>query len=204
MPVKDDKGRWIDAAGNHVPVKYIDPVDKKRDVLVGKVFRQVLQVQDRMKKLKMSVLDEVSKYLDWLANKNGEEALNPGGNYYLDSFAGDQRIHIKINKVIEFDERLQVAKQKIDRCLEVWSDGADDKLKTVVFDAFKVDRKGQVDTQRILGLRTLKIKDPEWQAAMELITEAITITGTRQYLIFQVKKDRDSEWETIRLDLAGV
>lgn len=203
MANRDEQGRWIDGAGNHIPVKYIDPVDKKRDAMVEKLFRQALQVQERLRKFKEQVDKDISTYLDWLAKANGEESLNPGGNYDLDSFFGDKRIKVKINKVIIFDERLQLAKQKIDRCLDRWSDGANDNLKAVVFDAFKVDRKGQVDTRRILGLRNLKIKDAEWQAAMDLITEAITITGTRKYLMFQCRENRDQEWETIRLDLAG-
>lgn len=204
MPVKDDKGRWIDAAGNPIPTKYVSPVDKKRDAMVEKLFKQALQAQDKLQKFKVSVMTEITKYLDWLASVNGEDSLNPGGNYELKTFHGDKQVKIKVNKVLEFDERLQLAKKKIDACLEKWSDGANDNFKTVVFDAFNVDRKGNVDTKRILGLRKIKIKDKEWQAAMELIAEAITITGTREYLIFQIKRDRNAEWETIRLDLAGV
>lgn len=204
MPIKDDKGRWLDAAGNHVPPKYIDQVDKKRDAMVEKLFRQALQAQERLQKFKALVEKDVAKYLTWLAETKGEEVLSPGGNYELRTFSGDKQLCVDVNKVIAFDERLQLAKQKINRCLELWSDGADDKLKAVVFDAFKVDRKGQLDSKRILGLRALKINDEDWQAAMDLITEAITITGTRRYLRFQVKDGQDAEWRTLRLDLAGV
>ena len=204
MAVKDDQGRWIDAKGDPIPAKYVDPVAKKRDAMVEKLHRLALQEQERLRKFKELVRNDITKYLDWLATTNGEEALNPGGNYNLDTFSGNLRISVKVNKVIVFDERLQLAKQKIDRCAEEWSVGANENLQVVVSHAFIQDKKGNVDTGRILGLRTWKIKDPEWKAAMDLITEAITITGTREYLIFQVKKDKDSEWQTIRLDLAGV
>ena len=204
MSTRDKNGNWIDASGDHIPVKYIDPVDKRRDKMVEKLFRQALQVQSRLQGLKKLVQEEVGKYLDWLAQENGEEALNPGGNYELKTFFGDKQIKIKVNKVTEFDERLQVAKQKIDKCLDRWTDGGNQNVRAVVLHAFQVDKKGNVDTQRILGLRKLKIKDAEWNAAMALITDAITFTGTRKYLQFQLKKDRDSDWETVRLDLAGV
>jgi len=204
MAIKDDKNRWIDGAGNPVPPKYIDPIDKKRDALVEKQLRQAFLMQERLRKFKQNVQADIEKYLSWLAEKNGEDALSPGGNYMLTGFSGRKRIQIKINKVIEFDERLQLAKQKIDDCLERWSQGANDNLKAVVFDAFKVDRKGNVDTKRILGLRKLKINDRAWKEAMELITQAVTITGTRSYILFQVRENQDSEWDTLRLDLAGV
>ena len=204
MSVKNEKGFWIDAAGNPIPVKFIDPVEKKRDRLVEKQIRQAILMQDRLAKFKEKVLADIKTYLVWLADRHGEESLSPGGNYMLSGFSGNKRVQIKVNKVIEFDERLQLAKKKIDACLERWSQGANDNFKVVVFDAFKVDRKGNVDTKRILGLRKLKIKDAKWVAAMDLISEAVTITGTRSYLMFQVKADKDAEWETLRLDLAGV
>jgi hypothetical protein len=204
MSVKDEKGNWIDGVGAAIPPKYIDPVDKKRDQLVEKELKAALLMQDRLAAFKKTVLGDIGKYLDWLAAKHGEETLSPGGNYMLTGFSGNKRLQIKVNKVIEFDERLQLAKKKIDACLERWSQGANDNFKVVVFDAFKVDRKGNVDTKRILGLRKLKIKDAEWVAAMDLITEAITITGNRSYLMFQMKANKDAEWETVRLDLAGV
>lgn len=204
MANKDKQGRWIDATGNAIPAKYIDQVDKKRDTLVEKDFRAAIAAQGQLAKFKASVLADISGYLDWLAQRNGEETLNPGGNYILTGFSGDKRVQIKINKVLEFDERLQLAKQKVDRCIEKWSDGADDKLKVIIFDAFQVDQKGKVDTRRILALRRLKIKDAEWKRAMELITEAVMVTGTRSYLLFQHRPNQDAEWQTVRLDLAGV
>lgn len=204
MAKKDAQGRWIDAKGEAIPVKYVDPVAKKRDAMIEKLHREAVRAQEKLAKFKEMVVIEIGKYLDWLAKENGEESLNPGGNYDLDSFSGDRRVKVKVNKVIVFDERLQLAKQKIDNCATRWSKGANENLLVVVANAFAVDKKGNVDTSRILGLRTWKIRDPEWSAAMDLITEAITITGTREYLMFQVKDTRDAEWRTIRLDLAGV
>lgn len=204
MAEKDAQGRWIDAAGFPVPQKYVDPVDKKRDALVEREYKNALAAQKQLAKFKAGVLSGISVYLDWLAKRNGEETLNPGGNYILTGFSGNKRIQIKINKVLEFDERLQLAKQKIDKCLEKWSDDGNENLKVVVFDVFKVDQKGQVDTRRILSLRKLKIKDDLWKQAMELIADAVLVTGTRSYLLFQSKPDPDAEWETLRLDLAGV
>ncbi len=203
MARKDNKGRWIDGAGNPVPPKYVGQVDKRRDRLVEKDFRLAFQAQKNLEKFKKLVADDIAAYLKWLGEKNGEEALNPGGNYMLTGFSGEKRIHVKVNQVIEFDEQLQVAKVKIDRCLERWTEGGNQNVKVVIFDAFKVDQKGRVDTRRILALRRLKIKDKDWRAAMDLITEAVLVTGTRSYLLFQ-ERGVGGEWRTLRLDLAGV
>jgi mRNA-degrading endonuclease YafQ of YafQ-DinJ toxin-antitoxin module len=172
--------------------------------MIEKQFRKAFLMQEKMSTFKKDVLADIFKYLNWLAEQKGEKAFTPNKNHQLTGFSGDKQLHIKINKVLEFDERLQLAKQKIDSCLERWSQDANDNLKVVIFDAFKVNKKGNVDTKRILGLRSLNIKDREWKAAMDLISEAVTITGTRGYLMFKVKHGQDAEWETLRLDLAGV
>lgn len=204
MARRDEKGNWIDQSGAHVPPKYVDQVDKKRDKMVEKLFRNAQKQHEQLQKFKAATLEEIGQYLDWLAEKYGEKKLNPGGNYSLDTFSGDKRVYIKVNKSITFDERLQVAKQKIDSCLQRWSKGAHENLKVVVTEAFQVDKKGNVDTRRILGLRRWKIKDAEWKSAMDLITEALTVTGSKRYLMFQTRENPKSEWQTVRLDLAGV
>jgi len=203
MAKKDDKGRWIDPIGNPIPVKYVDKTAKLRDQMIERHVRQALLIYDRLYKFKVNVRADLAKYLDWLATSHGEDALNPGGNYILPGFSGDKRLCIKVHKLIDFDERLHLAKQKIDRCLEKWSEGADDNLKAVVYRAFEVNEKGKLDAKSILHLRTVKIKDKEWQSAMELIADAILISGSKTYFHFQ-QRDKEGAWKTIRLNLASV
>lgn len=202
MAKTDKKGNWIDGAGNSVPKRYVDPVDKRRDVMVEKIFKEAIAVAGRIKKLRKMVTSEVEKYLDQGAEENKVER-NKGGNYRLTGFSGDKRLQIKVVKFIDFDERLQFAKQKIDNCLERWSQGANGNLRAVVFDAFKVDTKGRVDTKRILGLRKLNIKDAEWQQAMELISKAVTVVSAKAYVIFETREQLDKDWETLRIDIAA-
>lgn len=204
MAKKDSKGRWIDAAGNHIPAKYVDAVAKKRDPMVERLHREATKVQDRLTKFKELARAEIDKYLDWLAASNNEKELNQGGNYKLDNFSGNLRIELKVHKINQFDERIQLARQKIERCAERWAEGANENLQVVVANAFAVDKRGNFDNQKILGLRNWKIKDREWKEAMDLITDSLSFAGTREYLMFQVRDTPDSEWRTIRLDLAGV
>jgi len=204
MADKTEKGLWIDPTGQPIPPKYIEPLVKKRDAMVERLHRLALAEQQRLAKFKEAVEVELGKYLEFLAKTNGEEALNEGSNYILKNFTANRLFQVKVGKTIEFDERLNVAKQKIDRCLEKWSEGGNENLKIIVYDAFKIDQKGKVDTKRILGLRRHQIKDKDWQEAMELIGKAVTVVALKSYFMFQVRPTGDEEWQTIRLDLAGV
>ena len=94
-----------------------------------------------------------------------------------------------MNDSITFDERLQIARGIIGDCLNRWSDGARPEIRLLVNDAFQVDKTGKVSTARVLGLRRLEISDPDWQKAMQAITESIQIAGSKQYLRFYVRDE---------------
>lgn len=202
MAKKDDKGRWINATGDAVPGKYVPVIDKKRDAMVERLFKRATDVSQRLIDLRTEVDVEATRFLaDAAAQHN--LVPNDGGNYWFTGFSGDKRIEIKVGKLIDFDEHLKWAKQKIDQCIEKWSEGANDKLRLIVFDAFKADSKGRLDTKRILGLRKLEIKDAVWEEAMELISKALVVTGTKTYVNFY-RRGPHGEWIGIILDLARV
>jgi hypothetical protein len=66
-----------------------------------------------------------------------------------------------------------------------------------------VDKAGKINTARVLGLRRLEIQDPDWQKAMQAITESIQISGSKQYLRFYERNDR-GEYVQIPLDVAAL
>jgi hypothetical protein len=107
-----------------------------------------------------------------------------------------------VAKNIEFDEKLALAKTIIDDCIRRWSDGANDKIMLLIDEAFKVDKKGNIDRDRVLSLRKLKIKDREWIRAMDIIAESMVIVGARTYVKFSVK-NASGVWISIPLDIAG-
>jgi hypothetical protein len=124
------------------------------------------------------------------------------GNVQLLSFDGKYKIIRSINEFLSFDERLQVAKALIDECILEWSNGSDDKIKVLVTDAFRVDKQGKIDRNRILGLRRLNIKHPKWSRAMDAITESITVTNTKEYIrVFE--RQPNGEYQPIILDIAN-
>ena len=202
MAIKDDDGRWIDAAGQPVPPKYVNPVDKKRDALVERLHKAATDLNKRLSVFRRKVLDDVEKYLSDLETHYDVEARTKEGNKMLSNFSNNIRMEVRINKFIEFDERLALAKSIIDDCIRKWSKGSDDKIKALVMDAFKVDKKGNIDRDRVLGLKKLNIKDKDWAKAMEIIYDSIVVVGSRAYLRFSTK-DENGRWETIPLDIAA-
>jgi hypothetical protein len=75
----------------------------------------------------------------------------------------DESISIKIAKKWTFDEKLQIAKAKIDKVITSRSEGSDDLIVALVNRAFRVDSKGEVDAREMVGLRQYKCEDPLWK-----------------------------------------
>ena len=191
---------WIDGSGAKVPVQYVPADEKKRDKVVNRIFRKVDSFQERMKKMKLEIEAEMKKYLSQIAGEYGE---NWEGNCSIYDFGKEKQIEIKVAKKFVFNEKLQIAKQKIDSCIKEWSEGSSQKMLALINKAFRVDKKGQVDTKMILGLRELNIKDKMWKEAMELINEAITVDSSKIYYNFR-HKDESGQWKIISLNFSAI
>jgi len=192
---------WVDPDGVAVPEKYINEGVKKRDKMVESALKEIKLLRKEMARVKAKVEAEVLEYLDEIAESYGEDWK---GNAQLSSFDGKKVVMVKVNKIFCFDERLQVAKTKIDKCISKWSAGASAKLIAVVNHAFAVDEKGKVDRRRILSLQKLKIDDPDWKEAMDIINSSITTEGTRRYIGYLERDEETDELQQILLNYSAI
>lgn len=203
MAVKDSENRWMDPKGNAIPMKYVDIIDKMTDRMVMKVFKQALKASEELKKLHSMALAGSEELMNATSKKYNVTIRTAKGNKRFTDFSNTIRLDITIGDFIDFDERLNTAKALIDKCIEKWSEDADDKIKLLINNAFKVDKKGNLDKHAIMGLRNLAIKDTEWKKAMELITDSIRVIDRKAYLKFS-SKDDNGNWHGIPLDISRV
>jgi len=163
----------------------------------------ILPFENRLKDLKRKILNEIDGYSKWLCVYNDTENFEYE-NLSLTSYDGLKQVCIQQNKVMEFDENLQIAKAKIDRCFEQWTDGARVELKAVIDRYFRVGKKGFIDKNNILGLFQLNIDEPMWKEAMELIKASISESTKKEYLLLKIRTDTKTEWQTINLNFNSV
>lgn len=191
------------AAGHLVPVEQIEEIDLLRDEFVVRLVEQAKQQSETTQAFKKTIVDDFNAFLDLSAEKYGVIISEKQSNISLSSFDGKYKVLRQIAVRIEFDERLQAAKELIDRCLREWTKTADPNIRALINDAFQVDKKGQVNTQRILGLRRLKIEHPTWEKAMEAISASIEITGSCAYYRFYIRDDR-GKYKQVLLDFSVI
>lgn len=196
-------GYKVNAKGHLVPVEQIQPVDLLRDDFVLKAVAAARELSEDLIDTKHRLTEDLQAFLELSAEKYGVSLGGAKGNIQLKSFDGKFMVERAVSDRIEFDERLQTAKVLVDKCLRQWTEFSPSEVKALISDAFQVDKKGKINTRRVLGLRKLKIEHPEWQEAMRAIGDAITITDTCEYLRFY-ERDEAGKYQQIPIDFAAI
>ena len=192
-----------DGQGRLIPVDRVKDIDKLRDDTVQELIQRVLTMQDTLSRFKKQLKDDLASYFALSYEKYGKKYGGKKGNVILTSYDGSLRIHVHMSRVIYFDERLQVAKELIDECITRWAQGSSSEIQALVNDAFQVDREGEVNTARILSLRRFEIRDPQWQKAMEAISDSIQVAGTKEHIRFY-RRDDAGKYQPISLDFTVI
>ncbi|MGT3004393.1 DUF3164 family protein [Pasteurella multocida] len=194
---------WKNIKGNLVPDEMVKEIDKERDCLVRNFVEQAIEKQKEVRAFKTQVFDDIGAFIQLSAEKYDVQLGGRKGNVTLVSYDGEYKLMIAVQDRLTFDERIQAAKQLIDECLHEWSADARPELRSVINDAFQVDREGNLNTARILSLRRVEIQDERWTKAMQAISDSIQIVDSKDYVRFY-KRDENGNYQQISLDMARV
>lgn len=190
--------------GHLVPIELIADIDLARDDLVQEIVGKAKVLQDSMVGFKTATMNDIAAFVQLSAEQYSAEIGGEKGNVTLTSFDGRYRVVRSIAQHLAFDERLQAAKELVDRCIRAWAAGADPKIRALVEHAFQTDKTGQVNTGRVLTLTRLKIDDPDWQAAMEAIRDSMQVANSKAYVRIYERIGHSDQWRAIALDIAAL
>jgi len=207
VPITNDKGHWQDKKGNYVHPDMV-PVDKKLETEVVEDLVCHAETEHAvLRSFKELAFAACYDYMALLRQEYGMDRLKDSrsGAVTLKSYDGVYEVQIAVAKLISFDAKLSLAKEKIDEYLTEKTANDDAEIQTLITRAFEV-KSGKVDTKMILSLKQYPIKHPKWVEAMAMIDEATEIAGTKSYIRFKKRKDGkiDGQLETIVLDMAAV
>ncbi len=199
----DLKGYMRDAKGSLVPEDLVKPIDKHRNSLVLTIATQAEEISEKLKSIKMEWNREIEEFVSRVAKSYEVKLGGKKGNLSLVSYDGVFKVQIAIAERIVFDERLQIAKTQIDSCMKRWTKDSRSEIQVLINSAFDVDKQGNVNRERILGLRRLAITDEKWKKAMDIISDSIQVSSTKSY-IRVYKRDEAGEYKQIPLDFASL
>lgn len=199
----EGKEYWRDAKGNLTPAELVKEIDKARDALVHEWVERGRDLSKAISHFKEGIFGDVQAFIELSAEKYGAKVGGNKGNVTLFSYDGKYKIQRAINESLQFDERIQAAKVLIDECLNEWSEGSRPELKALIERAFNVDKEGNLNTSRILGLRRVEIQDSRWQNAMQAISESVQVVSSKAYVRLYERVSESDQYVPIALDVAG-
>lgn len=199
------EGFRMDGKGRLIPESQITEIDQIRDELVLSIVDRATELRDQLRDFKADVFSEIAALIETSAQEYDVQIGGKKGNVQLVSFCGRYKVLRAIQERITFDERLMAAKGLIDECLKEWTADARPELAVIVQDAFRVDDAGNIRTGEVLSLRRrFNISDPRWLKAMDAISDAVQVTGSKSYIRIYERVGSTDQYKPISLDIAGV
>jgi len=198
------EGYMEDAKGALVPLTAIKPERLAEDALVKELTAAAAELSRALAAFRARAMDDVAALQDLVSEKYGATLGGRKGNVTLTSFDGSLRVRVAISETLTFGPELTAAKALIDGCITRWSEGSTAQIKALVDQAFQVNKQGRIDTQRVLGLRSLDMGgDEDWARAMDAISDAIRVSGSKTYVRFHRVDPKSGIERQIALDLAN-
>ena len=197
-------GYLPDPQGRLVPKEMIKEIDLLRNDLVLELVKRARELNGILASFKTQTFADIAAFCELSADKYEVKLGGKKGNVSLMSFDGKYKIQRQIADHLVFDERLQAAKALIDECLTEWTEDSRPEIKTLIDNAFQVDKEGNISTGRVLGLRRLNISDAKWVRAMGAISDSITSAGSTPYIRVYEHDDKTDSYKMISLDCASI
>ncbi|VVN72293.1 hypothetical protein PS726_00482 [Pseudomonas fluorescens] len=192
-----------DAKGRLVPVEMIKAIDLARDELVIELVEKAKAISTTLAAFKATAFGDIKAFVDMSAEQYKATIGGKKGNVTLLSFDGRYKIVHAVQDSIKFDERLQAARALIDECAAEWTQDARSEVRVLVNEAFRTDKVGEISTGRVLALRRLEISDLRWQRAMQAISDAVQVVGSKSYVRIYERIGDSDQYASIPLDVAS-
>ncbi len=191
-----------DGLGRLVPIENVHELDKIKDNLVRGLAEKAKTLQEEMIRFKKLAYSEIAAFMDLAAAEYNKTYGGQKGNLKFASYDHKLTIQVQIHEDLTCDERLQIAKELIDKCLDRWTIDGKEEIRTIVNEDFAVNQKGRLNIHRILGLRRYRFDDPEWQEAMDIISDSLQVSGSKSYFRVYERGGQENSLQCITLDFS--
>jgi len=197
---------WTNKKGEKVHPKMVRADDKLKHELVTGIIERVHKKREELAVFKDEIIKDIDAYMELLRSEYNLDVMKDSkrGNITLQSFDGLQKVQIAVSQHIDFDEKLGLAKEKIDEFLKAETKDASPVLKTLVMKVFEVDKKGNINAKQVLALKSYDITEPLWLEAMSIIDDAVEIVGSKSYIRFYERKNVEDKWNNLSLNFSDV
>jgi len=192
--------------GEDIPVEFIGKIELKRHELVESVHAKVREYEAMGRELSREIDVEIMGYIKWLSKITKVSGVcdDKITSLTLSNYSQTKQIRISNAEGISFDERLQLAKIEFDNCIKKWSAESNNSTATkniiaLVKNAFRVDKKGDINKTELIKLAKTEINDNDWKKAQNLIMDSMHVVSNKIYKNFNTRNGIRDSWKAINL-----
>ncbi|MEX3614320.1 MAG: DUF3164 family protein [Burkholderia gladioli] len=197
-------GYVLDARGRLVPEGMVKPIERLRDQTIQSLVVEASELRTKLAAFKARAFSDIDSFVEASLEQYGVKSGGTKGNVTLITYDGRYKVVRQLSEYLQFDERIQAAKELINECVSEWTKGSRAEIRVLIDGAFQVDKQGKISTTRVLSLRRLSIDHPKWKEAMRAIADSIRATDSKTYIRLYERTDASGEYLPISLDLATV
>lgn len=191
--------------GGFDPISQVKDIDLQRHELVGELADEAKELNKRIAQFKRKLADSIETHVQLCGEKYGITLGGTKGNVTLTNYDQTERIIRSISETIDLDERMVVAQELMTQYANTLSQTTqNEEVKALINWAFQADRKGKLNTNRILELRKLKITHETWQRAMDALNESLFVAGSKTYYRVYQRPTPEDEYKQISLEMSKV
>ncbi|PZO64582.1 MAG: sulfate transporter [Paracoccus denitrificans] len=195
---------WMmDGVGKLTAIESIPAQKKLRDELVRKEFGFALAISDQISRFRAHVINNLEGFDALMAQEYGVKVGGEKGNRTYTSYDGLWRIEVKVQPRIAFGPEMGAAKALFDECMREWSEDTPAELRSIVTNAFDVDREGAINRTNVHILLNVDSADERFQEGQRALRDAMYVISSKEYVRFSRRASHRDKWSGVTIDLAS-
>ena len=195
MKEEKRKGRkaeatYVDALGREVPAGYVPKFAKTKDAAARKVLARWRKAEKYLAGVYRDTVRDVERIREAARKEEGLADVEMGAGYFsFRSFDGKIVVRLDRAKEVQYNEKIDLAKEELDAALEEIAGETVGDLREIVGKAFAPrGRNRSLDRQRLNDIVRMNVRNAHWRKAAELIKAAEEEAGRKDYLRVTVEK----------------
>jgi hypothetical protein len=195
---------WIDETGIAIPYNRTSKSERVKEQVTGNILKHALKLSASLLSLKEDMASAITIVVESLMDEKKIPKQHKG-NFTIYNFDRSIKIEVAVNEMIQFDDALiAAARECLDSFISKNVQGTDEVVRVLINSAFH-NTKGGLDSKKVLSLmkyRT-KIKDKNFQRAIELIEQSISRPSSKKYMRVWAK-DSAGQYQNIDLNFSSI
>lgn len=192
-----------DRFGDHIPVRLVQPYDRKRDQIVRRIAKRYLDAQAALERVKNDTAKDLSDLEALaLADSGVRDFKAKGGNVTVSSYDGLVQVQCKNRVFSGLDERAKIAKQMLEEFVAELTEGQEKDDIVQIVNSLLDTRSGEINRTAALRVIKLHLKSEKFRQAKEILQDSMFASMSKTYIYVETRDSREADPVQIHLDIA--